>query len=303
MKHDIEKLKKKIEELRYLYNFNGPLHFTDFSNLHSIIKIGYLCGRDLCYANNIEFHDIANQNIIKDIPSKIKGCTRFYYVDKNNIEASKKLNTPVYLLFNEEILYLDLAIYTDGNADLRDTNFGMNHDFFNSIDWEIVFNDKSIINIKDVLDDEIANLILRKKQAELLIDEPVPIRQLKNIIFRCNADYKRACYLFGRSKLFLVEPKMFFYHNNYVVDYNIVFNPSIDETVFILHFKTFEPVKNDGHKYKLYDINDKLLKETKVNFLESDSTDFNVEVADLPCLPVKFKFWFYGSLCIEETIG
>lgn len=302
MKEDCEKMKGIVKKLKDTYNFRGPLHFTDFSNLNSIISVGYLCGRDLCYANNIEFHDIIDEETLNSIPGKVKGCTRFYYVEKNNYEAMQRLNIPVYLLFNEDILYLDLAIYTDGNADLRDTNFGMDFNFFNyDIDWDVVFNKRST---SECLNGAVKELFCRRKQSELLIDEPVSLRQLKNIIFRCNADYKRACNMIGKNKMFLVEPEMFINNNNYIKDYNIVYNSLLDSNIFILHFCTNEPVKNDDkHEYRLYDINDKLIRIAKVNFLESGSTDFHVEVTNLPCLPVKFKLWFYGNLCIEEIIG
>lgn len=302
MKEDCEKLRGTVNKLKDMYSFRGPLHFTDFSNLNSIISVGYLCGRDICYANNIEFHDVLDEGTIKNIPSKIKGCTRFYYAEKSNYEVMQRLNIPVYLLFNEEILYLDLAIYTDGNADLRDTNFGMDFNFFNyDIDWDVVFNKR---NTSECLNGTVKDLFCRRKQSELLIDEPVSLRQLKNIIFRCNTDYKRACNLFGKNKMYLVEPEKFINNNNYIKDYNIIYNSLLESDVFIFHFCTNEPVKNDDkHEYRLYDIDDKLVRIAKVNFLESDSTDFHVEVARLPCLPIKFKLWFYGNLCIEEIIG
>lgn len=301
MKEDCDKIRGTVEKLKDSYNFRGPLHFTDFSNLNSIISIGYLCSRDLCFANNIEFHDATSYSI-KSIPSKVKGCTRLYYVENNNYDVMQQLNIPVYLLFNEEVLCLDLAIYSDGNADLSNTNFGADFDFFYyEMDWEIIFNKK---NIKECLEGNLKDLFCSKKQAELLIDEPVPLKYLKNIIFRCNTDYKRACNLFGKNKMFLVEPNMFFNNRNYIKDYNIMYNSLSDIDVFIVHFSSNEPVKNDdSHEYRLYDMNDNLIRIAKVNYLESDSTDFHVEVADLPCIPVKFKFWFYGILCIEEIIG
>lgn len=301
MKEDYEKIEETVKRLKRTYNFRGPLHFTDFSNLKSIISIGYLCGRDLCYANNIEFYDAADEEVLKNVPSKIKGCTRFYFVEKNNYDVIQHLNIPVYLLFNEEILFLDLAIYTDGNADFSNTIFGTDYDFFNyNIDWDVVFNKR---NITKCTKGEVEDPFCRKKQAELLLDEPVPLNQLKNIIFRCYADYKRACNLYGKNKIYLVEPDMFYDDKNYITDYNIIYNRNTDSDVFIFHFSSNMPVKNNNnHEYRLYDINDNLIRTVKVNFSETDSTDFHVEVSDLPFLPIKFEFWFYGILCIEEII-
>ena len=47
---------------------------------------------------------------------------------------------PVYLLFDEEILYLDYTIFTDGNAGSEYTKYGIDYNFFNNImDWSTIF--------------------------------------------------------------------------------------------------------------------------------------------------------------------
>jgi len=302
VKADHEKLRDVVDRLKKDYNFRGLLHFTDFSNLSSIINVGYLCSRALCYADNIDFEDAANHEIVDHTTNEVKNCARFYYVEKNNYNSMVNLPIPVYLLFNEEIIYLDLASYSDGSADSSYTKYGTSYEFFNYvIDWDIVF-DKNIV--KNSFNGSIKQSLERKRRSELLIDEPVPLKYLKNIIFRCNTDYKRACNLFGKNKLYIVEPHMFFNEKNYIKDYNVVYNNIIESDIFILHFSSNLPVtNNEKHEYRLYDLNDNLIRKAQVNFFESPSTDFNIEVNNLPEYPVKFKFWFYGVLCIEETIG
>ncbi len=302
MKDDQEKLVETVKRLKKQYDFRGLFHFTDFLNLRSIISIGYLCSRNLCYANNIDFVDAYKQDKAYQGTNELKNFTRFYYVEKNNYDSMGNLPTPVYLLFSEEIICLDLATYSDGDANSNYTKYGTNHEFFNYvIDWDVVFN-KNIV--QNSLKGPVKQSLERKRRSELLIDEPVPLKYLKNIIFRCNADYKRACNMFGKNKMYAVEPNMFFNEKNYIKDYNIVYNSTIDSDVFILHFSSNLPVKNnENHEYCLYDLNGKLVRKTGVNFLESSNTEFNVEVNSLPHYPVKFKFWFYGVLSIEETIG
>lgn len=301
MKENHDKIKEEVMRLKEVYGFRGPLHYTDFSNLSSIIRIGYLCSRSLCYANNIEFFDVSNEGGDRASES-IKRYTRFYFVENTNIDALRKLNTPVCLLFSEEIVYSDLSAYSDANANFSCCNIGDDYEFFSGeIDWELVF--KRRIE-EEYFEGHVKEILRRKSQAELLIDEPVSIKHIKNIIFRCRADYKRACELFGKNKMFIVEPEMFEDDRNYIMDYNIVYNGSVDKDVFILHFCSKKPVKNDsGHEYSLYDMEGRLIRSAKVNFLESDSTDFHVEVLGLSKVPILFKFWFYGILSIEETIG
>ncbi len=302
MKENHDKIKEEVIRLKEVYGFRGPLHYTDFSNLSSIIRIGYLCSRSLCYANNIEFFDVCHESEGDDFSESIKRYTRFYFVKNTNIDVLCKLNTPVCLLFSEEIVYSDLAAYSDANADFNCSDIGDDYEFFNGkIDWELVFNRRIE---EEYFEGHVKEILRRKSQAELLIDEPVSIKYIKNIIFRCRADYKRACGLYGKNKMFIVEPEMFEDDRNYIMDYNIVYNGSVEKDVFILHFCSKKPVKNDGrHEYSLYDMEGRLIRNAKVNFLESKSTDFHVEVSGLSRVPILFKFWFYGILSIEETIG
>lgn len=242
-------------------SFRGLLHFTDFSNLNSIINIGYLLSRALCYAYNIEFFDVANGE------EYANDYVKFCLTEKND-DALYRLKTPVYLLFSQDLIKSDFSMFSNK----ANKTFKIN---------------KDIEFIKDT---------------SLFVAEPVSLKQLKKIIFRCDGNYKRACYLFGKNKLYTVEPDMFFHEDNYIKDYSIYYDSEQHKDLFVLHFKTNLPVKNDSHEYKLYDLDDNIVKSAKFSFLESHSTNFNLEIAK-PEQPVKFKLWFYGNLCIEETVG
>lgn len=266
MKGDNENLKEIVKLLKERYNFRGLLHFTDFSNLNSIINIGYLLSRALCYAYNIEFFDVTNNGDSNYANDYVK----FYFTEKND-EALHRLKTPVYLLFKEDLIGLDLSIIS------------------NRV--------KEAVEIRQDIEFKL------KKQTELLVPLPVSLKYLKNIIFRCDADYKRACNLYGKNKLYSVEPDMFFNEDNYVKDYSIYYDSVKQKDLFVLHFSTNYPVKNDvNNLYKLYDLNDNLLRTAKINFLESNSTNFSLEINKTE-QPVKFKLYLYGIVFIEETIG
>lgn len=262
-----DNIREIVKLLNEKYNFRGLLHFTDFSNLNSIINIGYLLSRALCYAYSIEFFDVTNNNETDYANDYVK----FYFTEKNH-EALYNLRTPVYLLFSQELIGLDLSMLSNGAKEAAEIKRGLNFDF--------------------------------KKQTELLVAEPVSIKYLKNIIFRCETDYKRACNLYGKNKMYSIEPYMFYHEDNYIKDYNIFYDSLRHKDLFILHFNTNLPVKNNvNHEYKLYDLNGKFIRKARINFLESSSTNFNLEVNKLPDQPVKFELWFYGIKCIEETIG
>lgn len=264
MKSDNDSIKEIVKLLNEKYNFRGLLHFTDFSNLNSIINIGYLLSRTLCYAYNIDFFDTS----IKE--DYANDYVRFYFTEKND-EALKRLKTPVYLVFSEELIDVESSLLSNGANEAAE--IGQCNEF------------------------------KFKNKTELLAADPVSMKHIKNIIFRCEADYKRACNLYGKNKLYNVQPSMFFNEDNYIKDYTIYYDSAKHKDLFVLHFSTNYPVKNDGnHEYKLFDLNENLLRTAKIKFLESNSTNFSLEVNKTE-QPIKFKLLFYGVICIEEIIG
>ena len=110
-KADYKMIEKQIEELEDNYGFDGIVHFTDFSNLESILYNRYLYSREYCNRNNLDFKDIANQEIINDTENYIKNCVRFYYTYKSmtlyrtegiKLDSNEShIPIPVYLLFDE----------------------------------------------------------------------------------------------------------------------------------------------------------------------------------------------------------
>jgi hypothetical protein len=133
MKNGHEQIKRTVEQLKKAYNFKGPLHFTDFSNLESIFNEESIYSRSLCNTNSVVFHDVADSEVIQHTAIDVQNCTRFYYKEKTmtlyknegiKVDGSNPhVPIPVYLLFDEEILYLDYTIFTDGNAGSEYTKY------------------------------------------------------------------------------------------------------------------------------------------------------------------------------------
>ena len=139
------------------------------------------------------------------------------------------LPIPVYLIFDEELIYLDTSEFSNGNAAKSDINGGF--EFFDSIDWNAVFHDSSI-------DHKERDYIVNKRQAELLSSIPIPLSYCKNIVFRSEADKKRAINLFGEDNRFSVDLSIFsdknvnryvnkpWHYNNFIKDYEIKYSKS-----------------------------------------------------------------------------
>lgn len=223
-----------VNHLKNKYGFDGLYHFTDFSNLKSIFKSGYLMSRNECEQTNIQFTDSASRKIVNFTSMDIKECVRFYYRPKTptlyvneGIKLKKYMDNnphlpiPVYLVFDEELIYLDTTMFTDRNARCYGFTMGDDFNFFSNIDWHKVFSN-------NYHKEEWKN----KMQAELLSKIPVSLDYLNKIIFRCEADLKRAINQFGKDERFIVDPRFFsdknnhnpykeWHYNNFIKNYQI----------------------------------------------------------------------------------
>ena len=207
---------------------------------------------------------------------------------------------PVYLLFDEEILYLDYTVFADGNAGSQYTTYGKNYEFFNDImDWDTIFHRGPIYLDEGSYKWEFK----RKRQAELLSTQPISLEYLRKIIFRCDTDYKRACNLFGKNDLYVVDRNMFYNERNFIKDYRIEIDNSINKRSLLLTFITNLPVDNHAkHEYKLFNMNNEQLSRVHIDYPLTFNTEFNLKIDNIPNTPFKFMFWFYGILSIEEQI-
>lgn len=127
-KRDKYEIKQHIKYLKSKFKFKGVLHFTDFSNLKTILGQGYLYSRNHCVNSNINFIDGANHEVLDKASEYVHNCVRFYYrgktptlYDNEGIKLKQycdktHIPIPVYLLFDEELLYLSNTEFSNGNA-------------------------------------------------------------------------------------------------------------------------------------------------------------------------------------------
>lgn len=268
-KSDYLKFKNEVDSLKQNYKFQGLWHFTDFDNLASIFKEGYLLSRKECLTTHIDFVDGAEPDIINHTNDTILQSTRFYYRPQTptlfNNEGIKTLayqnkvhiSRPVYLLFSDELIYSEATYFSDGNARHHLTDTGNGIDFFCNIEWANVFHNTPI---PEYYEEEAKRNIIRCRQAELLSHEKVQLtKYLKNIIFRSNADLKQAKFLLGESALYQVNEKFFSdkdrlpmddkNYNNFISDYG--YNIFPNGLGVILHLK--RPLNNFIIRFNIVD--------------------------------------------------
>ena len=264
-KEDYTFIKLKVEQLKKYYGFDGLYHYTDFSNLNSIFGSGYLISRNECEYQGIRFLDSASKSVLYHTPMYIKEYVRFHFRPKSpflyvneGIKLREYMNDyphlpiPVCLVFDEELIYLDTTMFTDRNPGCIDMKIGNDYEFFFGIEWNKVFNCIYYSN------KEWKN----KMQAELLSKVPVSLDYLKKIVFRCEADMKRAINLFGYDERYVVDLGVFseknssstsktFYYNNFISDYDIYnLKKEIGLNMLILKLKFNKPWRG-GYDVKI----------------------------------------------------
>lgn len=270
---DVSKLKSIIDDLKKIYSFNGVYHFTNFSNLKSILSTGYLYSRYDCSENRCIFKDAASKAVIHKTELEIQKCVRFYYreqsytlyvnegIKKEKFITDSHCPIPVYLLFDEKLILDENTYFADGNAKSKYTTINNTSYFFQSMDWQSIFSKGSLYGT-----DRENRECKRKRQAELLSINAISTIHLKKIYFRTIADKRRAVNLFGSREYFLVDSEKFStknfekckeeYENNFITDYKykiIDLNNNRKGLVLKISFN-----KDNLEDYKLsYDVIDK----------------------------------------------
>lgn len=306
-KDDKDKFIEIISRLTTQYGFDGLYHFTDFHNFQSIIREGFLKSRHQCEVDSVQFHDGANSEIIQTTSPNVKCCTRFYFKEKTPMlfttegiksnNATPHVPIPVYLVFDTELVYLRKSAFSDGNARSDDTRFGSDSDFFNSIDWQKVFH-------RGALPDDLYVKLeyKRKRHAELLIRGPVPIKYLKRIVFRSNADIKRAINTLGNRDDYEVNPNLFNNHRNFISNYKVEIDKGLK--TLKLHYK-FNEFTYSSYRIKI------MIKDTQGNCIKEYVPQYSGELSlkwtskfyDYDEDWYKIEFYMNDNLCIEEYLA
>lgn len=316
-KTDTDEIRKQVKYLKEKYNFDGVLHFTDFLNFKRFLEEGYLYSRNDCKKKGINFIDGANHSVIDRASSNIHNCVRFYYrsktptlYDNEGIKLKDYCNEihipiPVYLLFDEELLYLDDSAFTDGNA--TNSEIGSTAVFFNNMDWNSIFHNTWF-------DPGERDYIINKRQAELLSCNPVNISYLKKIIFRCNADKKRAINLYGDDKRYEVDIRLFsdknsrscnvWVYNNFINDYHIEFEYDNykNKSAIKVGLKFQKPFKMYETTLRITGLNGECINEFNEDITNVNDTMKILRLKGDIANWLKLDIYMNDFLCIEEFL-
>lgn len=340
-KDDYLKIKKFVEEILIPnYNFLGPTHMTDFNNFINIMKEGYLYSRHDCRNKRIKFTDGADESVIKFTAEEAQEYVRFYYrtntptlycnegIKQIGYCNNSHLPIPVYLIFDYELLYLDSTFYLNGSAakihtKAHITNVGDDAEFFKyRMYWDKVFHNGPIKYYED--NKEIVN----RRNSELLSEVPVSIEKyLRKIVFRCEADRKRAINILGYDDRYDVNIKLFSdknfnipnddkYVNNFIGDYALEYEYDEDYNIKSIILRLGYKLDPSETEYEFLDYNyeivildkyDKEVEDIEVDFIEHDKffTDYSGDKVVLKGNfndVDKIQVLINNYLCVDEII-
>ena len=177
--------------------FRGYLHQTSIDNLYYIFRDGFLASRKWVSENHPGFDDHANQEVISGTSDEVKNCVRFYLRPgtKTNYKFEKD-HGMAYLLFDWDIINMDGALITNGNARADATSsqpiMGYIRDPQIEIEWKKVFDKSPPFKVDGFdIDGGVTLWDVRyneERQSELLVPGFVPLTHLKRIIVKDYSD-------------------------------------------------------------------------------------------------------------------
>lgn len=187
--------------------FIGFLRTENFDNFIKIYKSGFLKSRQVVTEENLSFTDNADPEVIADTSDFVKNHVRFYYRCKTptNYGAYYHFgqNNPVMLVFDENLIYSDNAIFCDGNAMSQFTILTREAQFaLNNFCWNEIFS-FGPFNPADLL-------TKNRRNGEFLIPNQVAITDVKHIYFKYQKDLDKARELLGNDERFELKTEMFF---------------------------------------------------------------------------------------------
>ena len=227
---------------------HGLYHFTDLSNLKSILDSEALLSRIKLKENGIfkKVVDSASNEIIKRresvylangrnlsnyVPLYFARKSPMLYVTegiKDNTDRYPHTTRPVYLTFDPVVITQKGTLIADGNASSTYTYIGEGTDALEKVDMDCV--KTSVDSIKYKYSTKVYREIKRKKQAETLAPDRLNLKFLKMISFRSRAEMKEAERLMGSlidKYNYGVVSDLFHRHRAYVEDFKFTSNTNL----------------------------------------------------------------------------
>ena len=234
-----------IDEINWLNSIGITklFHFTDITNLYSILSTGYLNSRELMNMRNEIFFDGSNHDVIEHTENTVKRYVRFFYKEKTptlyksegiKIKEERSLGhraIPVALIFDRNIVFHDGVWFFDGSGSSKLTRHAKGIEEAKLFNWGTILKrgPHSEDKLYDPNNGEYSKrIIINHRNAEFLYPNRISIDYLKEIVFRTDIDMKRAVNECGWDNRYRVDEKYFDCNNNYLKDWKLTFTNKLE---------------------------------------------------------------------------
>ena len=174
---------ENFETLLNQKNIQHLIHFTDKSNLDSIIQNGGLYSWDYCERNNIFIASPGGSQFSRelDMRKNLHNFVRLCFINDHPMMyiAMKdgRIKRPILLKISRDVIYWNDTKYSDINAatEREIVNIGSSFNHLNNIDFAIFRRNYFDLDYYEKM----------KYQAEVLVYERIPINYINNIYDFC----------------------------------------------------------------------------------------------------------------------
>ena len=221
-------------------------------HLRSVLEKGKVFSRKEAEEHGVIITDAAYREVLDRTEEGVKAFVRMYYFpnsptiyDMQGVHSKVKedphhMPIPVLLLFDPKTMSHENVWFLDGNAASRSRRTGDIYTALHGFDWGSI-SERGPYNSKEQPEKT------RKRNAEFHYPNEISKEYISSIVFRSEAEYNNAVFMFGKNPLFTWDPDMFpqcdsydgknRYYRNYLVRYSLELN-KISHNKYNLHLET-----------------------------------------------------------------
>lgn len=180
-------------------------HFSNITNIPSILQSGKLLSRAALDSKGIGRHDAADQEVIAQTDSIIKNNVRLYFRPRTptsylteGFRPSRPPDSgqphcpvPIYLLFDmKDIITLRQSSFSDGNLARKSRRIMSTAADFATLPFHDIYSEGGLGTVRP---DEIKN----HRHAEVIVPDSLSLKHLKAIMCRSQPEYDTLRHLLG----------------------------------------------------------------------------------------------------------
>ncbi|HFU77380.1 DarT ssDNA thymidine ADP-ribosyltransferase family protein [Sulfurovum sp.] len=288
-------------------------HYSDISNVISILNSGQLYSRNKALELGLMQNDNADDDVIGNTGVSAKDYVRFYFgaltptqyhnegfKSGNNIQHNAHCPVPVFLLFDfVKLLAREDSKFSSGNIASSGVDIYSKLEDLNQLEFEYIYHRGSTFQASN------SSHITYCRHAEVLIPNALNIYDyLEYVVVRSEAEKQTLLYHLDSDTKQKLEEKIRIRTNGlFYADRLYIENIRLDDNMFRI---SFSKATNDKFDFVFtitnYDTHQSYKKEVEQVSLESKSASFKIK-PEFVSKNISLKITIDGSLAYEHNFG